>query len=295
MTNSIYCTYLTVYSGTKLPPLYIGSTSVQKIEEGYHGSVSSKKYRDIWIKELIENPHLFETQILTTHSTREEAFEEEVRYQIEHDVIKSAEYINMAVAKKKFIFVDYNDPEYRKKLSESAKKRFENLEFRKKMSEVHKKRYENPEERKKTSESQKGKTHSEESKKKMSESAKKRFEDPEERKKFQKIGLSYFERAANSTNAPPDIMELIRGIAKNMGSDEVLLYYLFDDYLKESDPKRKEILKVRMQEVQQKLEKSGEYQKMIENAKAQEDKRKETMPYLSPLLFEIIEQKGLDF
>ena len=122
-----------------------------------------------------------------------------------------------------------------------------------------------------------------------------RSDDPEERKKFQKIGLSYFERAANSTNAPPDIMELIRGIAKNMGSDEVLLYYLFDDDLKESDPKRKEILKLRMKEVQQKLEKSGEYQKMIENAKAQEDKRKETMPYLSPLLFEIIEQKGIDF
>jgi hypothetical protein len=50
-----------------------------------------------------------------------------------------------------------------------------------------------------------------------------------------------------------------------------------------------------MQEVQQKLEKSGEYQKMLENAKNQEEKRKENMPYLSPLLFEIIEQKGIDF
>lgn len=132
MSNNIYCTYLTTYSGDKLPPLYIGSTSVQKIEEeGYHGSVSSKKYKQIWLSELSENPHLFETQILTTHQTREEALEEEIRYQIEHNVVRSPEYINMAVAKKKFMSFNRNDPEYRKKLSESQKKRYENPEERK--------------------------------------------------------------------------------------------------------------------------------------------------------------------
>jgi hypothetical protein len=54
-------------------------------------------------------------------------------------------------------------------------------------------------------------------------------------------------------------------------------------------------LKDRIQSVQQKLEKSGEYQKMMENAKAQEDRRKAYMPYLSPILFELLEQKGIDF
>ena len=200
MTNTIYCTYLTVYSGNKLPPLYIGSTSVKNIEEGYHGSVSSKKYKQIWLSELSENPHLFETKILTTHSTREEAFEEEVRYQIEHNVVKSPEYINMAVANGKLMCNDYNDPkrnrkisevhkgkkkseETKKKLSESQKKRWEDPEERKKTSEANKKRFMNQEERKKISESLKGRKLSEEHKKNMSESMKNRYENQEERKK----------------------------------------------------------------------------------------------------------------
>jgi len=111
MSNTIYCTYLTTYSGGKLPPLYIGSSSIEKINNSYRGSVKSKKYKQIWKLELSENPHLFQTQILTTHETREEAFDEEVRYQIEHDVVKSSEYINMSVANGKFVFVDHNDPE----------------------------------------------------------------------------------------------------------------------------------------------------------------------------------------
>jgi hypothetical protein len=183
MSNNIYCTYLTTYSGDKLPPLYIGSTSVEKINKGYHGSVESKKYKEIWLSELSENPHLFQTKILTTHSTREEALEEEVRYQLEHDVVRSPEYINMAVANKKFIFVDYDDSEYIKKISEAGRKRYKNPEEKKKSSESQKKRYENPDERKKTSEAQKkrykngfinpmfGKRHTTETKLKMSESA----------------------------------------------------------------------------------------------------------------------------
>ena len=53
MSNTIYCTYLTIYSGNKLPTFYIGSTSVEKIEQGYRGSVSSKRYQSIWEKELL--------------------------------------------------------------------------------------------------------------------------------------------------------------------------------------------------------------------------------------------------
>lgn len=174
MPNNIYCTYLTAYSGDKLPPLYIGSTSLENIENGYRGSVLSKKYKEIWKSELSNNPHLFETKILTTHSTREEAFEEEMRYQIEHDVVKSPEYINMAIANKKFIFVDHYDPEYRKKQSESHKKLYESKEQRNKISEATKKGM-TKEVRKKISESRRiqknpffGKSHSQESKNKMS-------------------------------------------------------------------------------------------------------------------------------
>ena len=172
MSNTIYCTYLTTYSGVKLPPLYIGSTNIQRIKNGYHGTVTSKKYKQIWKSELKENPDLFETQILTTHETREEAFEEEVRYQLEHDVVKSSEYINMSVANGKYVFVDHNDPEYRKKLSEATRG--------KKKSEEHKK---------KLSESKKGKKRkpfTEEHRKKMSEAQKKRFESEEERKKVER-------------------------------------------------------------------------------------------------------------
>lgn len=169
MSNTIYCTYLTTYSGDKLPPLYIGSTSVQKIEEGYHGSVSSKKYKQIWESELKENPHLFETQILTTHETREEALEEEMRLQELHDVVNSDLYINMALANKKFIFNDYNDPEWIKNNSEAQRK----PETVKKKSEITKKYFELEENRKKASSAQKKRFDSEEQRKKHSEATKK--------------------------------------------------------------------------------------------------------------------------
>ena len=81
-----------------------------------------------------------------------------MRYQIEHDVVKSSEYINMSVANGKFVFVDHNDPEYRKNLSKSRKGKMYSEESKKKMSESAKKRFENPEERKKISETMTGKT-----------------------------------------------------------------------------------------------------------------------------------------
>lgn len=199
MTNTIYCTYLTIYSGNKLPPLYIGSTSIEKINNGYRGTVSSKKYRSIWKSELAENPQSFETIILTYHSTREEALAEESCLQEQFDVVNSDLYINMAIANGKLIFCDHNDPEFRKKISEANKKRYENPEERKKSSESAKKgwteevkrqrsidmkkRYESEEARKKTSESIKGSKRTEETKKKMSEAHKNRKPVSEETRK----------------------------------------------------------------------------------------------------------------
>lgn len=39
-----YVVYLTMYKGTKLPKWYIGSTNINKINKGYHGSVASEEW-----------------------------------------------------------------------------------------------------------------------------------------------------------------------------------------------------------------------------------------------------------
>lgn len=94
-----FCVYLTKYTGDLLPQKYIGSTSVEKITNRYHGSVSSKKYSKIWNKELKDNPQLFKTEIISYHETREEAYNEEYRLLIENDVKKSSDYINMSITR----------------------------------------------------------------------------------------------------------------------------------------------------------------------------------------------------
>lgn len=94
----IYCTYLTVYTGSKLPRRYIGSTTVKRIEEGYNGSVLSKMYKNIWRQERIDNPHLFKTRILNRFKTSSEALEAELALQIKYNVVKSSSYINMSLA-----------------------------------------------------------------------------------------------------------------------------------------------------------------------------------------------------
>lgn len=93
-----YCTYLTTYSGNKLPPFYVGSTSVTRIKEGYRGSVHSKKYKQIWNNELRENPHFFKTKIISLHNTRKEAIIKEEKFHRLLNVVKSSMYINMAIA-----------------------------------------------------------------------------------------------------------------------------------------------------------------------------------------------------
>ena len=94
----IYCTYLTVYSASKLPPFYIGSTSLKNISNGYRGSVTSKKYKTLWKDELKNNPHLFQTKIISNHNTRKEATAKELSLQKSLKVVESLMYINMAYA-----------------------------------------------------------------------------------------------------------------------------------------------------------------------------------------------------
>ena len=94
-----YVVYITLYGGDKLPPWYIGSTTLAKIKAGYNGSVGSKKYGKIYNAEQNSNKHLFRTKILSYHNTREEAYDEELRLHRKHKVITNNKYINEAYAK----------------------------------------------------------------------------------------------------------------------------------------------------------------------------------------------------
>lgn len=118
----MYCTYLTVYSGNKLPPFYIGYSSVKKVKNGYHGSVVSKAYKEIWKSEIKENPHLFKTIILTTHETRIEASNRETVFQTHLRVHRNPLYINRHIGATRFFNTGYTFSEaHRKKISESQK------------------------------------------------------------------------------------------------------------------------------------------------------------------------------
>jgi NUMOD3 motif len=95
---SIYVTYLTIYSGNKLPPFYIGSSSLVNINKGYHGTVKSKKYKSIWKEELRNSPELFKTKIISQHNDRKQALEKELILQKKLNVVKSPMYINMSLS-----------------------------------------------------------------------------------------------------------------------------------------------------------------------------------------------------
>ena len=81
-----------------MPPFYIGSTSLDKIKNGYSGSVASKKYKHIWKQELKLYPEKFRTVILTRHSSRKEALEKEAFFHKSLSAQKNCLYINQATA-----------------------------------------------------------------------------------------------------------------------------------------------------------------------------------------------------
>lgn len=121
----MYCVYLTTYLGNKLPMFYIGSSSIIKISQNYHGSVRSKKYRDIWEYEIKNSPHLFKTKIVTYHETRESATATERRFHMSLNVVKSSMYINLSVASENGFFgmdvCGKNNPRYGAILSEETR------------------------------------------------------------------------------------------------------------------------------------------------------------------------------
>lgn len=96
--QSLYCVYLTIYRGNKLPPFYIGSTSIDKISCGYRGSVTSKEYKNIWLSELKLNPHLFTSVVIASFPSRQEAYDKEDQIQRTLRVIGNPLYINRSYA-----------------------------------------------------------------------------------------------------------------------------------------------------------------------------------------------------
>ena len=98
----MFCVYLTSYLGSKFPPFYIGSTSIFNIENGYRGTVKSKRFKEVWKSELRSNPHLFRTQIVCKFTSEADARLKEHKLQMRLKVVKSGMYINLVYANLKF-------------------------------------------------------------------------------------------------------------------------------------------------------------------------------------------------
>jgi len=96
MPNTIYhyCTYLTIYKGSRLPRRYIGHSTVKNVQNGYNGSVQSKLYKSIYEEEQKVNKHLFKTRILSLFSSKDDALLEEQRLHIKYNVVKNPNYMN---------------------------------------------------------------------------------------------------------------------------------------------------------------------------------------------------------
>ncbi len=103
-SKHLYCCYLTIYSGKILPPFYLGSTSVEKIRQGYHGSISSKKWTKKYQNELKNHPELFKTIILKTTYTRSMSLAIELYIQKKNNVVKSKFFFNESLASKNGMF-----------------------------------------------------------------------------------------------------------------------------------------------------------------------------------------------
>lgn len=98
--NDKYCVYMTVICDVtlKLPTFYIGSSSVERVNNGYHGSVSSKKYEKLFKKFCKTNPNDISTHILSYHDTDIEARAAELALQKEHKVVKHESFVNLSFA-----------------------------------------------------------------------------------------------------------------------------------------------------------------------------------------------------
>lgn len=92
-----WCTYVTVYSGDKLPPFYIGFVKTDRFKnEPYYGSVKSRKWKELWKSELRDNPHLFKRKITASFDTMKEAREREKEIINHFEAHKSPLFVNLS-------------------------------------------------------------------------------------------------------------------------------------------------------------------------------------------------------
>uniref|UniRef100_A0AAU8HY38 HNH endonuclease n=1 Tax=Rhizobium phage LG08 TaxID=3129229 RepID=A0AAU8HY38_9CAUD len=188
-----YCVYITVYTGNKLPPFYIGKGTISKIEKGYRGSVGSGRYKKIWREEKKNNPHLFRIKIHKSFEIEDEAYAYE-KSMLEHfDAHKSPLFINMAINGEKFNFSGgKHSEESRRKIGESNSEKWRNDEFRERASgnirkAVLKSYKTDPERKRKLAKSQKENYDANpERSKGQSDNAKSQWDDPAIRDKMSK-------------------------------------------------------------------------------------------------------------
>lgn len=102
INSMMYCVYLTIYTGNRLPPFYIGSTNTHRISKGYRGSVSSVDYKEVFNNELKSSPELFLIKIVKYCDTRKRALIEERKIQISLNVINNPLYMNRCYAHHNF-------------------------------------------------------------------------------------------------------------------------------------------------------------------------------------------------
>lgn len=148
----MFVTYLTIYSGNKLPPFYIGYTSKNKIDNGYRGSVTSERYKNIWKKELQENPQLFKTKIISLECSKEQALQKEEYFHKCLKVHQNDLYINQRTGNWKFTTKKTLSEKHKQKIGMSNSKALKG----RKLSEDHKQKL-------------RGRTHTEEFKRKTAE------------------------------------------------------------------------------------------------------------------------------
>ena len=166
---------------------YIFYSRLREKESDWRTYTGSSK----WLNEDIQKvgKKHFKFEIIAEYKNKRSLRYYELYYQMKYNVLASTlegsdehAYYNSRVGGKFYRPVEsYEDPEWRKKLSEKQKKRWEDPEARKKQSEKAKKYLSDPEARKKMGEREYYKDP--EWRKKQSENLKKHWEDPEVRKK----------------------------------------------------------------------------------------------------------------
>jgi hypothetical protein len=98
----MFCTYLTFYKGAVLPPFYIGYAKSERLKQGYLGSVSSKKYQEIWKREIKEHPEFFKITPITFHQTKNEAVAQEAKFHRQFQVDINPLYINQSISSERY-------------------------------------------------------------------------------------------------------------------------------------------------------------------------------------------------